>query len=224
MNRPRKPARPTVIRALAYIRVSTGQQAVNGAGLDAQRAAVTAEIARRGWTLLEVIEDAGQSGTVKPDDRPGLGRALALLDRGKADAIVALKIDRVSRSVLDFASLVQRSERHDWQLVTMDVPLDPTTPIGKATRSMLATFAQLERDFISQRTTEALAIKREQGVKMGRTRTVPAEIAERIRREKNAGCSWRTIADLLNADGVPTGQGGQWWPMTVKRIAEDSQR
>jgi DNA invertase Pin-like site-specific DNA recombinase len=224
MNRARKPSRPATVRAFAYIRVSTGAQAVNGAGLDAQRQSVTAEIQRRGWQLAEVIEDAGQSGTVKPEDRPGLGTALAALDSGEADALVALKIDRVSRSVLDFASLVERSDSHGWQLVTLDVPLDPTTPIGKATRSMLATFAQLERDFISQRTTEALAIKREQGVKMGRTRTVPAEVAERIRAMRASGKSWPAIAEALNAEGIPTGQGGKWWPMTCKRIAEDVQR
>ena len=89
---------------------------------------------------------------------------------------------------------------------------------------MLATFAQLERDFISQRTTEALAIKKEQGVKMGRSRTVPAATALRIRAERDAGKSWRAIADVLNAEAVPTGQGGKWYPMTCKRIAEDSAR
>jgi DNA invertase Pin-like site-specific DNA recombinase len=227
MNRARKPARPATVRAFAYIRVSTGQQAVNGAGLEAQRQAVAAEIQRRGWQLAEVVEDAGQSGTVKPEDRPGLGRALTALDSGEADAIVALKIDRVSRSVLDFASLVQRADHHGWQLVTLDMPLDPADPIGRATRNMLATFAQLERDFIAQRTREALAIRKEQGYPNGRpghVRTVPAEIVERIRRERKAGCSWPTIADLLNADGIPTGQGGKWWPMTCKRIAEDSSR
>jgi DNA invertase Pin-like site-specific DNA recombinase len=227
MNKRRKPARPAIIRALAYIRVSTGQQAVNGAGLDAQRQAVTAEIQRRGWQLAGIVEDAGQSGTVKPEDRPGLGPALAMLDAGQADALVALKIDRVSRSVLDFASLVNRSDRQGWQLVTLDMPLDPADPIGRATRNMLATFAQLERDFIAQRTREALAIRKEQGYPNGRPgheRTVTAETVQRIRAERAAGQSWAVIAALLNADGVPTGQGGKWWPMTVKRIGEDSGR
>ncbi len=89
---------------------------------------------------------------------------------------------------------------------------------------MLATFAQLERDFISQRTTEALAIKREQGVKMGRARTVSTEVAERIRVERDNGRSWQAIADMLNSEGVRGGQGGKWWPMTCKRVAEDQKR
>ena len=47
---------------------------------------------------------------------------------------------------------------------------------------------------------------------------------QRIRAERETGLSWKAIADLLNAESVPTGQGGKWWPMTVKRIAEDSGR
>jgi DNA invertase Pin-like site-specific DNA recombinase len=227
MNKPRKPSRPTVIRALGYIRVSTRDQSVNGAGLDAQRQAVTAEIERRGWTLAGIVEDAGQSGTVKPQDRPGLGEALRMLDAGEADALVSLKIDRVSRSVLDFAALVNRSDAQGWQLVTLDMPLDADSPVGRATRNMLATFAQLERDFIAQRTQEALAIRKEQNWPNGRPgheRTVRAEVVTQIRGMRTGGYSWRTIADLLNAENVPSGQGGIWHPMTCKRIAEDSSR
>lgn len=227
MNRRRKPTRPGVIRALAYLRVSTGQQAANGAGLDAQRAAVTAEIERRGWELAGIVEDAGQSGTVKPEDRPGLGPALAQLDASQADALVALKIDRVSRSVLDFANLIARADSAGWQVVTLDMPGELSGPIGEAMRGMLSVFAQLERDFIAQRTKEALAIRKEQGYPNGRPgheRTVPAEVAQRIRAERANGLSWAAIAALLNAEDVPTGQGGNWWPMTVKRIGEDVSR
>ena len=73
MNRPRKPARPEVTRAIGYIRVSTAAQAESGAGLEHQRQAVTAEIEHRGWVLVDVIPDEGKSGCKAPDERPGDG-------------------------------------------------------------------------------------------------------------------------------------------------------
>jgi DNA invertase Pin-like site-specific DNA recombinase len=84
---------------------------------------------------------------------------------------------------------------------------------------VLATFAQFERRLISQRTREALAEKRKQGVRLGRPRQVSAEVLDRLHRERKAGRSYRALADSLNADGVPTAHGGaQWWPATVQRM------
>lgn len=222
----RKPSRPETIRALAYRRVSTGQQAVNGASLPAQESATTAEISKRGWTLAGVVTDAGQSGTVAPDNRPGLGPALAMLDAGEADALVGSKIDRVSRSVLDFAALVERADAHGWQLVTLDLPLDANTPVGKAMRQMLSVFAELERNFIAQRTREGMAIRKEAGWPNGHPGGRPSaadDVVARIKAEREAGRTWRAIADGLTADGVATSQGGQWWPMTVRTIYQASQ-
>ncbi len=86
--------------------------------------------------------------------------------------------------------------------------------------NVLATFAQFERRLIAQRTREALARKREQGVTLGRPRTLPTRIVKRIKREREAGRSYHAIADALNRDGVATAQGGrQWWPATVRAVA-----
>jgi len=74
----------------------------------AQRATIAAECAHRGWTLIEVIEDVASGKTI---DRPGMTRALADLDAGRADLLVAAKVDRISRSVLDFATLLARVDR-----------------------------------------------------------------------------------------------------------------
>jgi DNA invertase Pin-like site-specific DNA recombinase len=88
---------------------------------------------------------------------------------------------------------------------------------------MLSTFAHLERDFIGQRTAETLAIKKEQGVKVGVRLNDQAdpEVIKRIRALREDGMSWPKIAQTLNDDNVPTFQGkGIWHPMTCKRIAE----
>src|SRR5687768_16772734 len=99
---PRKAARNPPL-ALCYTRVSTLGQVADGASLDAQRAILTAEAERRGWEC-RVIADEGLSG--KTLNRPGLQEALELLDGGRADYLLALRLDRLSRSVSDFAHLL----------------------------------------------------------------------------------------------------------------------
>ncbi len=85
--------------------------------------------------------------------------------------------------------------------------------------NVLATFAQFERRLIGQRTREALAAKRASGVQLGRPVSLPAAVRERIAAERKAGRSLAAIAHMLNAEHVPTAQGGrQWWPSTVRAV------
>jgi DNA invertase Pin-like site-specific DNA recombinase len=85
--------------------------------------------------------------------------------------------------------------------------------------NMVATFAQLERRLISQRTREALAMKKAAGVRLGRPPTVPKAVVRRIQRQRARGDTLRAIADRLNRDGVPTAQGGaQWYAATVRGV------
>jgi DNA invertase Pin-like site-specific DNA recombinase len=111
------------------------------------------------------------------------------------------------------------AQKQGWALVALDCAVDSTTPAGEAMANVLATFAQFERRLIGQRTREALAAKRAHGVKLGRPRAVPQRVVKRIQRERKAGQSLTAIADGLNGDAVPTGQGGrQWWPATVRAV------
>src|SRR6476646_10299620 len=166
------------MRVLGYVRVSTSEQASKGAGLEAQRRAILAECKRRGWHLVETIEDAGYSA--RDLRRPGIQAALRALERGEASALVVAKLDRLSRSMLDFSKLMAKASREHWALVALDVAVDTSTPSGEAMANMLATFAQFERRLISQRTREALAVKRAQRVRLGRPPSIPAELAARI--------------------------------------------
>jgi DNA invertase Pin-like site-specific DNA recombinase len=138
---------------LGYIRVSSEEQRNSGAGLAAQRQAIVAECRRRGWRLIEVIEDAGYSA--KDLKRPGVQVALATLRRGEAGALVVAKLDRLSRSMLDFTALMATASKQSWALVALDCAVDTTTPAGEAMANVLATFAQFERRVIGQRTREA---------------------------------------------------------------------
>jgi DNA invertase Pin-like site-specific DNA recombinase len=137
-------------RALGYVRVSTSEQADNGVGLQAQRDAIQAECERRGWVLVGLEEDAGVSG--KTLDRPGLGRALERVQSGEAQALVVAKLDRLSRSVLDFASLMEQAATEGWGVVALDLGADSTTAQGEMLVNVLVSFAQFERKLIGQRT------------------------------------------------------------------------
>lgn len=209
-------------RVLAYIRVSTEEQRGSGAGLAAQRAAIVAECERRSWRLIDVVEDAGYSA--KDLKRPGVRLALESLAEGGADALVVAKLDRLSRSMLDFASIMATAQKQGWGLIALDCAVDTTTPAGEAMANVLATFAQFERRLIAQRTKDALAIKKAQGVRLGRPRQLPTEVVERIVSERDQGKTLSAIANSLTDEHVPTAQGGKrWYPSTVRAVLQSAQ-
>lgn len=210
--------------AVAYMRVSTDEQSQSGAGLDAQRAAITAEAERRGWTITEWHTDEALSGGLAPSKRPALRAALASLKAHRSAALIASKLDRVSRSMADAGALLDRARDEDWLLVTCDLAADTSTPAGEAAAGMMIVFSQLERRLISQRTREALATRKAAGMQLGKPMQVPDEVLRRVISETAAGLSLGKIAAGLMADGIPTGSGNSTWhPVQVQR-ALDCQR
>ena len=202
------------MNVVGYVRVSTAEQAESGLGLAAQRRAVKEAAKQRGMTLVRILEDQGISG--KSLDRPGLTEALAMVEGGEAEAVVVAKLDRLSRSLLDFASMMERSRRNGWAVVALDLGVDTTTASGALLASVLAGFAEYERRQISDRTKAALAERKAQGVRLGRPPTMAADVVARILAEHQEGKSYGAIARGLDADGVPTAQGGRWYPATVR--------
>ncbi len=149
--------------------------------------------------------------------RPGLQEALQAVERGDAQALVVAKLDRLSRSLLDFASLIDRGRKRGWSLVALDLGVDTSTPSGEMMASVLATFAQFERRLIGQRTRDALAVKRAQGVQLGQPREISEQVVERIRNLHATGLTVAAIARKLNDENVPTPRGGRWHSPGVKR-------
>ena len=206
---------------VGYVRVSTDEQAVSGLGLAAQRAAIEAECARRGWTLLAVHEDALSGKTL---NRPGMATALAAVESGAASTIVVAKLDRLSRSLVDFASLMARAQTNHWNLVALDLGIDLATAAGEFMANVMASAAQWERRIIGQRTRDALAVKRSQGVRLGRPQMVAAELVARIRAAHKAGTGWSALARQLNEEAVPTAHGGsKWYPSTVRAVVRSAE-
>jgi DNA invertase Pin-like site-specific DNA recombinase len=205
------------MQVIGYARVSTSEQGASGAGLEAQRSAITAMCDARGWELVAIHEDIASGKSRKR--RPGLDAAIAACEDGKAGALIVSKLDRLSRSMLDFAHLLERAKRKEFAVVAFDIGVDTSTSQGKLIAHVLMSVAEWERERIGERTKAALAVKRAQGVKLGRASTLPAAVRRRIARDRANGLSYRAIADRLNVAGVPTGQGGrQWYPMTVRTV------
>jgi len=203
-------------RVIGYVRVSTEEQGVSGAGLEAQRRAIRAECKRRGWQLIRVEEDVLSGRTMR---RPGLLAALEACRAGEAGGIVVAKLDRLSRSLVDFAGLLGDAQAKGYNVVALDLGVDLSTPSGEFLANVMASAAQWERRIIGQRTRDALAVKRAQGVRLGRPRTMPDEIRERIRTMRRAGKGLSAIAAELEAQGVPTARGGQRWYASTVRAA-----
>jgi DNA invertase Pin-like site-specific DNA recombinase len=211
------------LKAIGYARVSTREQGDTGHGLAAQRRAIGAACKAKAWKAGKIYTDVSSGKTT--NGRQGLSDALARLAAGSADALVVAKLDRVSRSVRDTADLLELSRSEGWQLVALDVGIDTSTATGEMVANMMATLAQWERRIISDRTKAALAEARAAGKHIGRAPLVRDDVRKRIRREHARGVSYGQIAKALNDDSVPTAHGGrQWWPATVKKIAEAHRR
>jgi DNA invertase Pin-like site-specific DNA recombinase len=166
------------MRVVGYVRVSTDEQGVSGLGLEAQRAAIAAEYGRRGWELARVEEDVAGGAKL---DRPGLNAAVEAVAGGDVDGLIVSKLDRLSRSVADFSALLERFRSKGWGLVILELGIDTTTIMGEAMATMAATFAQVERRRIGERSREALAVRKRRGSSSAASRA--------SRRPSSGGCA-----------------------------------
>lgn len=219
-------------RIIGYIRVSTDQQADAGVSLDAQRAKLEAYASLYDIELVDVIVDAGKSA--KTLKRPGLAQALDAMRHGKAEGMLVAKLDRLTRSVRDLGTLLDEyfcEGPGGLQLLSVAEQIDTRTAGGRLVLNVLGAVSQWEREKIGERTREALAYLKGQGVRLGADPlgfergaagglvAVPAEQAtlERIAMLHRDGASVRAIAAQLNAEGARTKRGGRWHPTTVQR-------
>ena len=218
-------------RAIAYIRVSTDKQATGGVSLAAQRAKVEAYAALYDLELVEVVTDAGVSA--KRLDRPGLSHALARIDAGEADALLVVKLDRLTRSVRDLDVLISRYfGRPDGPaLLSVSEQIDTRSAAGRLVLNVLASVSQWEREAIGERTAAALRHKRERGEYTGgRTRygfrrvgdREVAHVGERrvisqARNLRDSGLSYRAVSEELASRGHFTRKGTPFTPAQIRR-------
>jgi site-specific DNA recombinase len=119
-----------------------------------------------GWVALAGrYDDGGVSGGTL--DRPALKRLLADIERGLVDVVVVYKIDRLSRSLMDFAKLVEIFDRNNVTFVSVTQSFNTTTSMGRLTLNVLLSFAQFEREVIGERIRDKVAASRKRGMWMG---------------------------------------------------------
>lgn len=204
------------MKAIGYMRVSTEEQGDSRAGLEAQEEIIRDEVRRRGWDLTELRFDVASGSSLRR--RGQLGATLRDLAAGNADVLVVAKLDRLSRSVLDFASIMETANKEGWSVTVLDLGVDTSTTNGKLMMHLMIALAQWEREVIGDRTRAALKAVKARGVPLGRKSGVDDVTRRLIVTLRNSGMSWRKIADVLTAEGVPTGQGGEWHATTVRRL------
>jgi DNA invertase Pin-like site-specific DNA recombinase len=199
----------------AYCRVSTEEQAERRNGLEAQRAAIDTEAERRGWDV-EHFADEGASGKYINEK---LREVLQLLASGQGDGLVVSKMDRLARSIINAADIMERANRQGWSLVVLDLGVDLTTASGRLIAQVMSSFAEYERAQIGERTKAALAAKRRRGERLGRPRVAQPGVVRRIVFDRNAGQTYERIARALAAEGIlsPLGKA-TWQASTVRRI------
>jgi site-specific DNA recombinase len=158
------------LRCAIYTRVSTDQgleQDFNS--LDAQREASEAYIksqAHEGWRLMrDRYDDGGFSGGSM--DRPALQKLLADVEARRIDVIVVYKVDRLTRSLADFAKLVEMFDKHDVSFVSVTQSFNTTTSMGRLTLNVLLSFAQFEREVTGERIRDKIAASKKKGMWMG---------------------------------------------------------
>src|SRR6476620_5228094 len=171
-----------VLRCAIYTRKSTDhglEQEFNS--LDAQREACEAYVksqAFQGWkALLQQYNDPAYSGGNL--DRPALKKLLADIDAGKVDVVVVYKIDRLTRSLMDFAKLVEAFDRRTVTFVSVTQAFNTTTSMGRLTLNILLSFAQFEREVTGERIRDKIAASKRKGMWMGGNPPLGYDVAER---------------------------------------------
>ena len=195
----------------AYLRVSTIEQGANGHGIDAQRATIQREIDRRDWHEVLWYEDPGWSGSSL--ERPAMKRLLSDLRRG--DVVVVAKLDRLSRSLTDFAAMMDQAKRKKWAFVALDLGVDTTTPTGRLVANVMASVAEWEREVIGQRTREGMAAAKAKGILPGRRSALAPETRARLVVFRESGLSLAGVAAQMNAEQAWTVTGRPWRPQSV---------
>src|ERR1700692_3004661 len=155
----------SLIKTIGYVRVSTDKQADRGVSLEAQAEKIRAMAVVHSAELIDIIVDGGESA--KSLNRPGMARLLALVDAGEVQAVIIAKLDRLTRSVKDLCTLLERFERRGVALVSVAESLDTGSAAGRLVLNIMTTVSQWEREAIAERTRDAMNHKRNNGERVG---------------------------------------------------------
>jgi DNA invertase Pin-like site-specific DNA recombinase len=201
--------------ALGYVSVPANKE-LQSSDFDAQLEAIDRHCDQHGWELVEVVRDVDNGA--RDLERQGLLYALDKIGRGEAECIVVAELGRLSRSAADLGGVLDRLERTGGRLVALDLGLDTASPEGRVAAQALASVSSWEHE----RSRKGLA-----AAAAGSTATAEPQVVQdvpalkrRIAAMREEGMTLQAIADVLNAEGVPTLRGGsQWRPSSVQSAA-----
>jgi len=219
------------MKAAAYLRVSTDQQAEQGYGLAVQRRAITAWARANGHRITGWYADEGVSGTNGLDTRPGLAACFRALEAGQAEMLLVYRLDRLSRKLGSQIAWTEQLEAKGRQVVSVTEPDVGQDEMRDLVRHIIGAIAQYERATIVRRMQDGRAAKAAQGgyaygapaygqrAEGGRLAADEAEQAAiaRMRELSGAGASLRAVAAALDAEGIRPKRGERWHPQTVAR-------
>jgi len=223
------------MKAIGYARVSTDKQADRGVSLEAQAEKIRAMAVVHNANLFDIIVDVGESA--KSLNRPGMARLLALVDAGEVQTVIIAKLDRLTRSVKDLCTLLERFERRSVALISVAESLDTGCAAGRLVLNIMTAVSQWEREAIGERTRDALSHKRSNGERVGNIpfgsrladdgehlEPDPLEQAAltEIRRLRTEGTAMRTIAANLNQRAYQTRRGTPWSLESVARVLKSA--
>ncbi len=222
------------MKAVAYVRVSTLEQAREGVSLDAQTERLEAYCKMQDLELVAMIREEAVSGSVPLDKRPGGQELLRLVKTKQIEHIVALKLDRLFRNTEDCLKQTSAWDKAGIALHLIDMggqTINTASAIGRMFLTMTAAFAQLERDLIRERTRAALQYKKKHLENYG---TLPygyqcvegglvldmkeQEVISLMKQWRRDDWSLREIANDLNDRAVETKRGGKWFASTVRYV------
>lgn len=214
---------------LAYVRVSTEEQASLGVSLAAQEARIASYAGAMDFKVSSIIRDAGESA--KSLQRPGMADLLSRVRENRVERVVVAKLDRLTRSIRDLSDLIDLCAKHEVALVSVAETLDTSSASGRMVVNMLGVVAQWEREAIAERTASALSHKRllrtaygpvpfgfvRVGSALVEEPTEQIALQEAIRLDI-AGASFREIASMLTSRGISPKRGRTWHASSVRAM------
>lgn len=222
------------MKAIAYTRVSTEDQAQHGVSLAAQGAKIKAYAELYDIQVVEYVEDAGVSA--KNLNRLGAQRIVEMIKSRQVEAVIVAKLDRLTRSVRDLADLVDLANKKGVSLISVGENLDTRSAAGRMVVGMLSVISQWEREAIGERTATSIRYKRSNGqIYSGRYALygyrkvdgclVPVEAEQnaiQLILELKDRCSLSDIGQKLISAGFHTRSGGSWNKKCIRKIIMDS--
>jgi len=220
------------MRAIIYSRVSTDAQERDGTSLETQERACEALMNDRGWRVVRRIRDAASGASL---ERDGLEELRGMLRRGEADTVVAYAVDRLSRNQNHIGILFDEFQRAEAQLEFVTERFEDTA-VGRFILAARAFIAEVEREKILERTTRGKTERARSGKipqafgkgcygytynpETGRRDVEPyqASVVRRIFERYAETRSFSAVCSELNDAGIPAFSGGQWYPITVRRV------